>query len=423
MKKKILDNLGLKIISLVAAIILWILVTAINNPYVSRTFYNIPVQLINTNKITDSGKVYKILDDTATITRVTVRAPHSVISELRSDNIVAIADVNGLSSLDTVSIKLDTNIYSDQISSITGSIDTVKLGIENKKTKTLALTTNITGEVSEGYLLGDVTTDQNLIIISGAESVVDSITRATAEVDVSGFTSDIGTNVEIKLYDADSNPVNDESITKNIKTVGVDVAILQTKEVPVLFTVEGEAAPGYRATGVYEQDKLNALICGKIVSLKNVDSISIPKEAVNISDQRSDYTAEIDIRNYLPDGVGLVNTDDPIYRIKVYIEAEANKHIGITADDVSVINLPDGYVASVSLENNTMIELVGLNTDLNELNKNTLNPTVDVGAWMTGMGITEIEDGFYNITIDFAIPSTRVTLVDPITATVHIEKR
>ena len=156
MKNKIRFNISLKIISVFFAFLLWMVVNNMNNPTVDKTFRDIPVKLLNTELITDSGQVYEVLDDTDVIDTVTIWAPRSIISSLNASNIVATADVSELSSLDTISIKLSTNLYTNDVESIKGSIDTVKLNIENKRTKTLALKTTLLGEVETGYLVGEV---------------------------------------------------------------------------------------------------------------------------------------------------------------------------------------------------------------------------------------------------------------------------
>ena len=255
MKSKLTENLGLKIISLLASILLWAIVTTISDPAVSTTFYNDPVELLNTDVITDSGRVYHVIDDTDVIPRVTVRAARSVISELSAADIVATADISDLSSLDTISIRLDTKSYQEQILSISGSIDTVKLSIENQKTKTLALTTEISGDPAEGYVIGSATPDQNLVKITGAESLVDSVSKAVAEIDVSGFSQNIETAADIYLYDADNKEIKDEDLEVNMTKVQVSVSILETKTVPVIFNVSGEPADGYIDTGDILSDK------------------------------------------------------------------------------------------------------------------------------------------------------------------------
>jgi hypothetical protein len=68
---------------------------------------------------------------------VTVTAPRSIIDALGEENIIATADVKNLSSLNTVSISLTTNKYYNKITSIKGSIDTVRLSVESKSTSIL----------------------------------------------------------------------------------------------------------------------------------------------------------------------------------------------------------------------------------------------------------------------------------------------
>ena len=72
--KKITSNWGLKLASLIFAIIIWFLVTNINDPVISVRYTNVPVTLKNTNLITDQGQVYTILDGSDTISSVNIYA-------------------------------------------------------------------------------------------------------------------------------------------------------------------------------------------------------------------------------------------------------------------------------------------------------------------------------------------------------------
>ncbi len=272
MKNRLTNNIGLKLASVFLAIVIWLLVNSANNPTVSENYYNIPVKLLNTELITDSNQVYEVLENTDVIGRVTVRAPRSVISELKAENIIATADVSELSSLDTISIKLSTDISGRDIVSINGNLDTVRLNIENKRSKALSLKATVSGEVETGYKIGDITTGQNLVRISGPQSVIDQITKAAVDVDVTGMTSDIVTNAEIKLYDAEDNVVDTRNITQNIKTVDVRVGIGQLATIPINFTVVGSPAAGYRVTGETEVSGNTVTITGKANVIKNVSS-------------------------------------------------------------------------------------------------------------------------------------------------------
>ena len=422
MKNKLTNNLGLKLASVFFAVIIWLVVNSINNPTINDVYYNIPVKLLNTELITDSGQVYEVLDNTDVISRVTVWAPRSVISELDEENIIATADVSELSSLDTISIKLTTNISSGDISRISGSIDTVKLNIEDKRSKALALKATVSGKVPKGYLVGDVTTDQNLIRISGPQSVIDQIAKAAVDVDVTGMTSDIVTNAEIKFYDEDDNLVDARNITQNIKSVGVEINIWQTAEVPLSYSVTGKAASGYRDTGVIEGEGQTVVVAGKTNTIKNITSIDIPAEALDITDQSENYTIELDIRTYLPEGVFLANAGDAIQTVTVYIERETSKKLEIRAEKVKITNLPEGYDASISgLDSSFIIELIGLSQDMATIQANNINGMVDILDWMNQHEMTEPMPGYYTVEVDFGLPD-RVSLLEPVTVTLHISK-
>ena len=278
MKNKLTANISLKIVSLLFAFLIWLVVNNINDPIIERYYMNIPVKLLNTELITDSGQVYEVLDDTTVIDRVTVWAPRSVFSSLSAGNIVATADVNELSSLDTIRINLTTNLNVNDIEKIEGSIDTVKLHIENLRTKSLALKATVSGSVEEGYLLGEITPDQNLVRVSGPESIISQVSKAVADVPVTGFTSDIADNAEIKLYDSEDNLIQDSRITQNIKSVGVKVSLYRTMEVPIYFSTTGTPAAGYKVLGEIEGSIDRVMIAGKESALKNINSIEVSGE-------------------------------------------------------------------------------------------------------------------------------------------------
>lgn len=422
MKNKYTGNLGLKLASVLGAVLLWLVVTSIDNPVKSQNYYNVPVKLLNTALITDSGQVYEVLEDTDVIPRVTIRAPHSVLSSISADNIIATADVSKLSSLDTITINLTTDVYNNEISSITGSIDTLKLNIENKRVKALSLKANVTGETTQGYIVGEVATDQNLVRVTGPESVINQIARASVDVDVTGFTNDINTNMEIKLYDAEGHIISHPNLTQNIKNVGVKVSIWQTAEIPVVFDYTGYAAPGYAATGQIEATTAVVTVAGKSSALKNLTAIEIPAEAIDITEATEDFVTEVDIRGYLPDNVFLADSGQAKIVVTVAVEKKVSKKLEIREEKVSIANLPQGYDASISgLDETFVIELIGLSQDLATIQADHVTGKVDILEWAESQGMDEPVEGFYTVEVDFGLPHD-VDIADPVMVVLHISK-
>ena len=60
MKTKLLNNLPFKIISVIAAIVLWLIVVNIDDTVETDVFKNLPVTLINTDTLTSQDQTYRI---------------------------------------------------------------------------------------------------------------------------------------------------------------------------------------------------------------------------------------------------------------------------------------------------------------------------------------------------------------------------
>lgn len=422
MKNKLTANISLKIVSLLFAFLIWLVVNNINDPIIERYYMNIPVKLLNTELITDSGQVYEVLDDTTVIDRVTVWAPRSVFSSLSAGNIVATADVNELSSLDTIRINLTTNLNVNDIEKIEGSIDTVKLHIENLRTKSLALKATVSGSVEEGYLLGEITPDQNLVRVSGPESIISQVSKAVADVPVTGFTSDIADNAEIKLYDSEDNLIQDSRITQNIKSVGVKVSLYRTMEVPIYFSTTGTPAAGYKVLGEIEGSIDRVMIAGKESALKNINSIEVSGEKLDISGLREDFVTEISLRDYLPENVFLADSSQNKVEVTAHIQSQITRNLVVSGDSVDVVNVPEGYRATIEeLEENIDIGVQGFAADVSGIRGAELKGRVDILKWMADEDMAEPIEGYYQVEVDFGLPDD-VEVIRPLTVMMHLSK-
>ena len=92
MKDRLTNNIGLKVMSLLFAIILWMLVVNVDDPVDEETFRNVPVQVLHEEIFTTKASTYSILDGNETVS-VTVRARRKVLSDVRSSDITVTADI------------------------------------------------------------------------------------------------------------------------------------------------------------------------------------------------------------------------------------------------------------------------------------------------------------------------------------------
>ncbi len=406
--KRLTANWGLKLASLIFAIVVWFLVTNINDPITSVRYTNIPVTLKNTSLITEQGQVFTVLDNSDTINSVTLYAPRSIIDSLSQNNVVATADLQDLSSLNTVRIEVNTNKYNDKIENKVLSSDVVKLSVEKKASKSLALNATTSGALTDGYVIGDVVTDQNMVRISGPESVVNSIKSASVDVDVTGFTSNIGTDADIVLLDYDGNTVDSSQVDMNIKTVRVNVVIYETKYVPVTYVVRGEAASGYTFTGQIESTPDSVLIAGRSNTIASVSEIKVDDEALDLTGLTGNLTTTIDIGKYLPSGVSFGDGDfSGSASVVVHISPVITKTLDVSVGNISVDGAIDGFNIKVddSEYDTVSITVQGLKETVDAISPVSLRGVVKAEDIAQRNNLDEMKAGNYSADVEWNLPN------------------
>ena len=424
MKHKITKNWGLKLVSFLFAAVLWLIVTNINDPSSPYKESNIPVVLKNTDLITNNGQIYEVLDGTDMIDSVVIWAPRSVVDKLNRSDIVAEADVRDLTSLNTISIKLSTNKYNDKLDSIKGSIENVKLNIENKETRSFPIKANLTGEVGEGYMVGNVSTEQNLIRVSGPESLISQIARAQAEVDISGFTSNIGTDSDIRLYNEAGVEIKAESIEKSITKVRVNIEILEKKTVPISFKFSGIPAEDYRTTGEITSSRNSVEPAGKSETLRGISAIEIPEGVIDVSGAVETVETVIDLRDYLPAGVVLAEEGfDGNISVSVQIEQQRRQTVSGMMENIQFVGVPEGYEAVINEpEERYRVTLIGLASELAEIDVNTLEVYVDVASWIEAQENPEPESGYFRMPLAVRLPERSQVILEDADVNVHLRE-
>lgn len=407
MKKRIMNNLGLKIIAVLAAIVLWLIVVNINDPVITTKYEGIQVTLLNSDAITDDGKTFEILDHTDSVD-VTITAKKSVIAALSKANIRASADMSQLTFMNTVGIEVTTDKLFDEIDNIKLSTVNLKLNIEDVAKKQMFISVTTSGAPSDGYIIGSVTADKNVVQIKGPKSVIESIASATAVADISGMKSDIGTSADIKLYDAKGKQIKHPALEMNFKSVNVSVEILGTKQVPVKYNIMGEPADGYSLTGEVDYKVQTVKVAGKTQALRQIKEIVIPETAINVTGQSSNMTVRVDVLKYLPEGIILAEDNfDGKATVVVYIEKEEKVTTFIDDKSISITNIPSGLdVEVVDMNTPVYLTLIGLKKDIEDVDADSLTGSVNVQSLMKELGITTLTPGtFYTAPVKLNIPN------------------
>ena len=305
-----------------------------------------------------------------------------------------------------VPIRVESNKYSGQIESMKSKTEYATVSIEEMLRKQFVITPIVTGEPEESYIVGDVGTAENIVRVSGAESVVSSIKRVTAEVSVTGLNSDVNTSVDLKFYDKNDKLVTDDNLMKNISTVAMSVQILATKELPLRFATSGVPKEGYGISGEIKTDKETVVIAGKPASLTYLSSIDVTSAAVRVDGAEENLTIVVDLSRYLPDDIVLADPEkDGVVTVEVPIEEIVTKEYEIPTSAIKMSKLPDTLGSEVVDSDDLIkVRVEGFAGKMAALQQKDVKLSVDWNAYMKENGIEQIEEGRYRVPLLVELP-------------------
>lgn len=406
-KNKLTDNLFLRILAVLVAVLVWIIVVNVSDPIIESTYSGVPVEILNADLISKQNETYEILNGSNTIS-VTITAKRSINDLLGKENIKATADMQELNEeKGTIRIRLETNKYNDKIESIKSKTDAVEVEIEALSKRQLSITPVINGEPVEGYITGDVTLDQNVVTVQGPESIVSEIAYAAVEASVAGMSGSISTTGVIRYYDAANNQVDASRLTGNINAVSIRVELLATKSLPLKFAITGTPADDYGLSGEISSDIEEVLVAGKLNTLVGLTNISIPASAIDVTDKRESFTVVLDLDKYLPDNVRLADEEfDGKVTVTVGVAPMETRSIAIPRGRFLITGLSDEKQRAVLADTDDTIEVTfkGMPADLEKLETDELIGTAAIEDYMQKRNITTIKEGVYDIPVSFELP-------------------
>ena len=421
-KAKIFENFGLKILAVFISILLWLAVINVSDPVINTTYTEIPVIVTNTESVTTNGKVYELKSE-STVT-ISVSAKRSVQDYLSEDNFKAVVDLEDYDeATGQVPIRVESNKYNGQIESMKSKTEFAVVNIEEMLRKQFMIVPIVSGDPEEGYVVGEVSTAENIVRVSGAQSVVSAIKKVTAEMSVSGLNSDVNTSVDLKLYDEDGRQIKDNNLTKNISTVAMSAQILATKELPLNFTVSGSPKDGYSISGDLTASADTVLVAGKQAVLAKMTSVDVSPAAVSVEGADKDVELNVDLTGYLPDGIVLVDPDNTkIVAVEVPIDAIVTKEIEIEKTSIQMVGLPGELEAEyIGNADTVTIEVEGVSEKIAAMKVADISLQINWDAYMQSQNSDGLTKGTYRVPVTIVLPEG-VALKKEVSLSVRLNK-
>ncbi len=424
MKDLLTKNLGLKIISVLGAFFLWLVVVNVDDPVISKTYTGIPVEVLNEDVLSSQGKCYEILGN-QTI-NVVVVAHRSVIDGMSRDYIKATADMKSLTSLDTIPIEVRSTRYSDRIDSVTTRESNLKLGIENIAEIDMPVSVGYEGEPEEGFILAGVDNALSKVTVSGPESLVKQVVKIMAVADIKGINRDYTVTEPLAAYDEKGDKIDDDRLTLSRTVTEITYLIYATKTIPISSGYSGNPMPGYGTTGSVVTEPSSAVIAGRGENYDDMDVIYISPDKVSIEGASGEVNTVVNITDCLPTGV-MFASPEFVPEVRVTVEIAQNKHktIEVPLSNITIGNVPDGYIASiVDIGHAVPVDVQGIGDEFERYSGDLAIGMIDATSLVARNpehSDGEIPTGECDGTVQFDFPPG-VTLTNPVTLMVVVDR-
>lgn len=360
-------DLKIKIISLLLALLFWLYVTNVTNPFKSVTIYNVPVTVINQDYLDQNN--YKLRNSLRTYIDVTIRGRQDVVDKVKSTDFETTLDLSQITSVSDKKLKLTGPVC--LVKNVTiESVNPQEIDIQLTRNRTGVFDVELVKSITmkPGYVLLKTTVERAQLFTD--EAIIDSIGSIKAYLELTDLDRDMTKEVECKVFDKEGREI--ASVSKDL-TVKVSVEV--AKQVPVSLVTRGRLAANYVETQrVIEPDKV--LVTGSAEVLEKLNDIKT--EQVDIDDIDGDFSTTVPL--VVPEGVKLVNSPSEI-NVKISVEKLVIKSFEFAKNQIAILNARnDGTLAYEIITDKVTLQFRGKQDDLDAISHDALRPAVDVSG-------------------------------------------
>lgn len=405
MRKKITNNLPLKLMSVIVAVFVWLIVVNVDNP-TSTVSFEVPVTVSNSSYVEKDGKMY-LFDEGQETTRVSVTGRRKTVERLKASDITATADLRQAVSLNTDPVMVPISLSCRGIDSDNLSAWPQNIAIKLEETQTQEyIVSVVTGESKpgRGYEIGIKSSNPEKVRITGPKSLIQKIDQVVASVDVNGRVQDVTEMADLKIIDRNQEELS-ESQMKYLKydlanpQVSATVDLWRVKKVSIKAEYSGYPAEGYKV-GSLTLTPTTVNVTGSEEALALLEeqgnTIWIPAEQIDVSGEDRDCERQVDLTQFLPTSENLrlaENTSNKVI-VKASILPVGSEAYMFPTKDIKALNVANKLDATFET---SMVEIrvYGEEEMLAELSADDIRVSAD---------LSDMKEGTYEVPLKVVLP-------------------
>jgi YbbR domain-containing protein len=390
-------DLGLKLLSVGLAVLLWFQATAASGPALPLTVRGVPVACRNL------GPGLVLLSAPSAVD-LAVRGQGEILRHVTKDNFTAYVDLKGAGlGQGSFPVRLESP-EGTTVATVTPA--EVRVDIDAWDTRQVPVSIYTLGSPAVDHAMKAQQARPTDLYVEGPRSSVQLVTRVIAKVDITGAMQDLSRTVVARPVNAEGAEVQGVTVTPAAVDVVISIVKLPpVREVTVRVNVQGKPAPGFvhEATEVSPQ-KVRVWAAGPLAEeIKYLWTYPIDIEGVSA-------TVERNLLLLVPQGTEKVEPTS--VRVSVVV-AEVQEEREIKGVRIETLNLGQGLKVSLEPAEVTVV-LRG---------PRSLVASLDAGQVVARADLAGLAAGRHEVTLSVFLPEGLVLKsASPAVASVVLEK-
>ncbi len=332
-----------KVIALFAAILLWLVVMADENPDFTVVHNDISVQLEGVGQLSDSDLV--IVSGGSPTVNITVSGKSDRILSLRPEHFNVTASLLSINEPGEHSINYNVDITIDGVAVVGKSPNQLTIEVDRISSVSVPVILDLTGVPADGFIEDDRNFTPDAITVEGPLEKLNQIAYAHVVYDMSGAEKPFTTNLSVVLKDENNDTIDTSNLNVQTLSVELTVDIDQQASVPLTVTVlQHEALSEDDVQIEISPEYLD--IVGDPEIVETINQINVGQ--INLEKLVEDQQFEFEMPLILPNGIS--TAEGAIDRVTVNLTAPGYEHSTFELNELSLPQDPNFTYPEQSLQ-------------------------------------------------------------------------
>jgi len=363
-KKRIFNNLDIKILALAMAIVLWFYISSEYNITAER-YFDIEIRPIN---LAENLSIKSIRDKIS----VGIDGPKNILENLSSQKIVGTVDLRNIE--EPGKYQLEANVIIPKNTNVTRIIpNEVTVEVEEILEQEFQIEYNLIGLPERGYSLED---EPDIIprevTIIGPDTLLKQIEQARIDIDISAIRENINTEEIITVYDRNGKEINDLLIKPNIVSVSIKVGEgYPEKTLSIKPRIIGKPAPEYYISKI-EANPNFLNVYGNYSKIDKLDFLeTIPIDVNGIT-----KTLTVKIPPIIGEGIYISDEQESLIEVQIHVMEKEEERI---FQNISIIKKDASPFVSYQLNPETVdVKVSGKYSDIKNITEDDVKAFVNL---------------------------------------------